>query len=267
MKSTTLSIQSRKGKEKLVAMTAYDYTFAKLMDELVDIVLVGDSLGMVVQGNRDTLQVTLDQMVYHTQAVSRGLRHAHLVADMPFMSYQVNSEAALTNAGRLLSEGRAEAVKLEGGVRIAETVERLVQSGIPVMGHIGLTPQSVHAMGGFKVQGKTASQRESLLQDAIALEDSGVYAIVLEGIPSDLAKQITERVKVPTIGIGAGRACDGQILVLQDVLGLNVDFTPHFVKQYANLAQSVRESLQCYAKEVREGAFPDEAHSFPYVNT
>ena len=261
----TLSVRRNKvseGRPPLVAVTAYDYTFAKLVDGLVDIVLVGDSLGMVVQGHPNTLSVTLDNMVYHSRCVSAGLTNAHLVVDMPFMSYQINLESALKNAGRLISEGQAHAVKLEGGVSITKTVSKMVEVGIPVMGHIGLTPQSVHALGGYKVQGKTASARESIIQDAIALEDAGAYSIVLEGIPTELAKAINERVKIPTIGIGAGPHCDGQILVLQDFLGLNVDFQPKFVKQFAKLAEETRSAVSAYATEVRQKSFPEKEHSF-----
>lgn len=263
-KATSATIRARKGDvgSKLVAITAYDYTIAKLVDPIVDIVLVGDSLGMVVQGEANTLSVKLDEVIYHSRAVSRALNHAHLVADMPFMTYQTGIKDAVRNAGRLLSEGRAESVKLEGGINIARIVERMVHFGIPVMGHIGLTPQSVHAMGGYRVQGKTSKQRDAILQDALALEDAGVYAIVVEGIPADLGKEITERVKVPTIGIGAGRHCDGQVLVCQDLLGLNTDFKPRFVKAYADLGHAVREAVDQFAKEVQTGAFPEERHSF-----
>lgn len=246
----------------MVAVTAYDFLTARLIDEIVDIVLVGDSLGMVVQGKEDTLSVTVEDIVYHARAVKRGLRHAHLVADMPFMSYQISPEEALRNAGRLVSEGGASAVKLEGGTRIAPAVERIVSTGIPVMGHIGLTPQSVNAFGGYKIQGKTESAREAILQDALALEDSGVYSIVLEGIPSELAQEITARVKVPTIGIGAGPACDGQILVIQDLLGMNPTFKPRFVKHFAHLSEVIPKALQTYAEEVRSRAFPGKEHSF-----
>ncbi|MFM8313533.1 MAG: 3-methyl-2-oxobutanoate hydroxymethyltransferase [Deltaproteobacteria bacterium] len=265
----TVSIRKNKvseGSAPLVAVTAYDYTFAKLVDDLVDIVLVGDSVGMVVQGHPNTLSVTLEDMIYHSKCVSAGLKSAHLVVDMPFMSYQVNLESALKNAGRLLSEGLAHAVKLEGGVSITHTITRMVEVGIPVMGHIGLTPQSVHALGGYKVQGRTASARESIIQDAIALEDAGVYAMVLEGIPSDLAEAITSRVKIPTIGIGAGPRCDGQILVLQDFLGLNTDFQPKFVKKFAQLAEATRAAVNSYATEVRQKSFPEKEHSF-HVNS
>lgn len=265
----TLSIRKNKvseGATPLVAVTAYDYTFAKLVDGLVDIVLVGDSVGMVVQGQSNTLSVTLEDMIYHSRCVAAGLKTSHLVVDMPFMSYQINIESALKNAGRLLSEGKAHAVKIEGGVSVARTITRLVEIGIPVMGHIGLTPQSVHALGGYKLQGKTASARESIIQDAIALEDAGVYSIVLEGIPAELSKAITERVKVPTIGIGAGPHCDGQILVLQDFLGLNTDFQPKFVKRFAELAEETQSAVNAYASEVRKKSFPEREHSF-HVNS
>ena len=261
-KITTPQIRALKGQTKIIAVTAYDYTFARLADELVDVLLVGDSLGMVFQGESTTLSVTMDQMVYHTKAVTRGARHAHVVADLPFMSYQVSPEGALRNAGRLIAEGGAEAVKLEGGVAMAATVEKIVSAGIPVMGHIGLTPQSVHTLGGFKVQGKTASARESLLQDALALEDAGAYAIVLEGIPASLAAMLTDKLQIPTIGIGAGKNCDGQVLVSTDLLGLNQGFKPKFLKQFAQMGDGVKEALQTYATEVRDGVFPDASHSF-----
>jgi 3-methyl-2-oxobutanoate hydroxymethyltransferase len=266
---TTLSVRKNKvaeGAVPLVAATAYDYTFAKLIDGLVDIVLVGDSVGMVVQGHSNTLSVTLEDMIYHSKCVAAGLKASHLVVDMPFMSYQINLENALKNAGRLLSEGLAHAVKVEGGVTVSRTITRIVEIGIPVMGHIGLTPQSVHAFGGYRIQGKTASARESIIQDAIALEDAGVYAIVLEGIPTELAQAITDRVKVPTIGIGAGPHCDGQILVLQDFLGLNTDFQPKFVKKFAELAEQTRSAVSAYASEVRKKSFPEREHSF-HVNS
>jgi len=255
--------ESKENYSKLVCVTAYDYTFAKLLDEAgVDMILVGDSLGMVVQGHPNTLSVTLEQMIYHTQCVSRGIQEAHLCVDMPFMSYQVSSREALRNAGRLVAEAGAHSVKLEGGVKIARTVEKTVSSGIPVLGHVGLTPQSYHQLGGYKVQGKTVSARESLLQDALALEDSGAYAIVLEGIPAELAQAITERLKIPTIGIGAGPHCDGQVLVLQDLLGLNTDFKPKFVKTYSNLSSQVKEAITQFSKEVRASKFPSKEHSF-----
>lgn len=252
--------------KKIVAITAYDFLTAKLVDELVDIVLVGDSLGMVVQGKENTLSVTMDQMVYHTQNVSRAVKHAHVVADMPFMSYQASEDAAVLNAGRLIAEGGASSIKLEGGVRVAQLAERLVGAGIPVLGHIGLTPQSVNAFGGYKIQGKTPVARESILSDALALEDAGAYAIVIEGVPEDVAKEITARLKIPTIGIGAGKFCDGQVLVVSDLLGMNPDFNPKFVKKYADLATVIRTAVSEYASEVQGGSFPTEAHSF-YVNS
>lgn len=261
-KNTSVTVRSRKGGNKLVAVTAYDCTFARLVDEFCDVVLVGDSLGMVIQGRPTTIGVTLDDVIYHTQAVSRGLKKAHLVADLPFGSYQSSVRDAVISASRLLSEGQAEAVKLEGGAGMAETVEKLVSIGIPVMGHIGLTPQSVHSFGGFKVQGKSDAARASILHDAIALEDAGVYSMVLEGIPADLAAEITDRVKVPTIGIGAGVDCDGQVLVITDLLGLNPSFKPRFVKHYAAMASLVTEAVGLYAEEVRSGKFPDKEHSF-----
>ncbi len=264
-KITTLDIKARKhaaGGGRLVTATAYDYSFARLFDPHVDILLVGDSLGMVIQGDTNTLSVTLADMIYHAKAVTRAARQAHVVVDMPFMTYQVSPEEALRNAGRLIMEGRAESVKVEGGVTIAHTVERLVESGIPVMGHIGLTPQSYHAMGGFKVQGKTDPAQQALIQDARALEDAGAYALVLEGMPAGLAKTITEEIKIPTIGIGAGKFCDGQVLVCHDLLGLNLEFEPKFVKRFGLLENGVREAIIQYAKEVREGTFPEDKHSF-----
>lgn len=261
IKVTSLAEKKQQG-EKIVAITAYDFTLARLFDEMVDVLLVGDSLGMVIQGASNTLSVQLRDVIYHSRAVARAARHAHLVADLPFMSYQTGPVQALRSAGRLLSEGHAESVKLEGGVAMAPIVERLVQVGIPVMGHIGLTPQSVHAFGGYKIQGKTDRAREAILNDALALEDAGAYAIVLEGVPADLAQTITQRVKIPTIGIGAGIHCDGQILVGQDLLGMNLEFNPKFVKKYADLASQVKHAVQQYSKEVRGGEFPTPEHSF-----
>lgn len=250
-------------RSKLVCVTAYDYTFAKLLDEAgVDIVLVGDSLGMVVQGNPNTLSVTLEHMIYHSQCVAKGLQEAHLCVDMPFMSYQVSASEALRNAGRLIAEGGAHSVKLEGGVTIAKTIEKIVTAGIPVLGHIGLTPQSLHQLGGYKIQGQTVLAREALMQDALALEDSGAFAVVLEGIPTELAQAITQQLKIPTIGIGAGPHCDGQVLVLQDLLGLNSDFKPKFVKTYSNLTAQVKEAITQFATEVRTSQFPTKEHSF-----
>lgn len=264
-KVTSVAITARKGvssTDKIVAITAYDYTFARLFDEVADLVLVGDSVGMVVQGESNTLGVTMEQMIYHTKAVAKGLHYPHLVADMPFLSYQSSRREALKNAGRLLAEGGAEAVKLEGGVSVARTVRDLTQIGIPVLGHIGLTPQRVHAFGGYKIQGKTNEAREAILTDAMALEDAGAYAVVLEGIPEELARDITGRVGIPTIGIGAGPHCDGQILVAHDLLGLFPDFKPRFVKVFSPIGNQVRSAVQEYANEVKGGLFPGPEHSF-----
>lgn len=249
--------------DRISMITAYDATFAKLADRGgADVILVGDSLGMVIQGRDDTLGVTVDDIIYHTKAVLRGAERAHVVADMPFMSYQADPVEAVKNAGRLLAEGGAQSVKLEGGEEHAELVHKLVRSGIPVMGHLGLTPQSVHAMGGFKVQGKTQAAAERLLRDARALEAAGAYAIVLEGVPVELSRVVTEALEIPTIGIGAGVECDGQVLVIYDLLGLFDDFVPKFVKQYAKMGPEVVSAIKAYSDEVREGTFPAEAHTF-----
>lgn len=261
IKITSL-LQKKETGEKIVAITAYDFTSARLFDEFVDVLLVGDSLGMVIQGGAHTLSVRLEDVIYHTKAVAKAAKRAHVVADLPFMTYQTGPTQALRSAGRLLAEGDAEAVKLEGGVTMAPIVEKLVATGIPVMGHIGLTPQSVHAFGGYKIQGKTEQAKERIISDALALEDAGVYSIVLEGIPTDLAKTISERVKIPTIGIGAGIHCDGQILVSADLLGMNPDFRPRFVKTYADLAGIIKTAVQKYANEVKAREFPSPEHSF-----
>ncbi len=266
--------QMKRDHRKIAMVTAYDASFARLVDQAgIDIILVGDSVGMVVEGRDNTLPVTMDQMVYHCQSVVRGRDasstnafgsggRAQIVGDMPFMSYQVSVEEGIRNAGRLIKEGRAEAIKLEGGAEYSELVHRLVSIGIPVMGHIGLTPQSVHQMGGFKVQGRDASQAQRLKNDARALSDAGCYSIVLEGMPSDLATEITKDIDCPTIGIGAGVGCDGQVLVIYDLLGMNESFRPKFVKRYDNLAVRVRTAIEQYVTEVRGGQFPDEDHSF-----
>jgi 3-methyl-2-oxobutanoate hydroxymethyltransferase len=263
-KITVPEIRSRKrAGPKIAAITAYDATMARLLDEgCADILLVGDSLGMVVQGCPNTLSVTLDEMCYHGRAVARVTRRAHVVGDMPFLSFQVSPERALEAAGTMLKQGGYEAVKLEGGAVVAEQVRRLVDVGIPVMGHIGLTPQSVHAMGGFRVQGKGERAATRLLADAKALEEAGAYAIVLEGIPATLARSITGSVGVPTIGIGAGPHCDGQVLVCYDLLGMYRQFTPKFVKRYAELGDAVVNAMHDYVSEVQSGAFPDADHSF-----
>ncbi len=249
--------------QKICMVTAYDAAFARIFDEAgADVILVGDSLGMVVQGHDSTLPVTMDQMVYHCAAVTRGAKRAHVVGDLPFMSYQTSVDEAVKNAGRLVAEGRAESVKLEGGEEFAETVERIVRASIPVMGHLGLTPQSVHKMGGYLVQGRDEQSARRILHDAVALQQAGCYALVLEGVPLELGQAITEKLSIPTIGIGAGPHCDGQVLVCYDLLGMNPDFKPKFVKQYANLHEGIHQAAQTFFSEVRSEAFPDEAHSF-----
>ncbi len=252
------------GKARKIAMvTAYDATFARLLDEAgCDMLLVGDSLGMVVKGETSTLSVTMEEMIYHLRAVARGTRHAQIVGDMPFMSYQGSIEEGIRNAGRLVKDGGAEAVKLEGGAQHAELVRRLVATGIPVVGHLGLTPQSVHQMGGYKVQGRGEQAAQKILVDARALDEAGCYAIVLEGIPSTLAAEITSRVSAATIGIGAGPDCDGQVLVSYDLLGMNDEFRPKFVKRYEQLGVRIRTAVEAYIHEVRDGSFPDAEHSF-----
>ncbi len=266
-KVTVPAVLAAKHERKLAMVTAYDFTFARLADRGgADMLLVGDSLGMVVQGCENTLAVSMDEMVYHTRMVSRGRRRALVVADMPFLSYQVSVESAVANAGRLVKEGGAEAVKLEGGVHVADAVRRLANIDIPVMGHVGLTPQSVHRMGGHKVQGRRAGRaaggRERLLEDARALEEAGAFAIVVEGVPADLAAEITAAISIPTIGIGAGADCDGQVLVMHDLLGLEERITPKFVKRYAELGAEATDAFARYVAEVRSGAFPTDAHSF-----
>lgn len=249
--------------ERIAVVTAYDATFARMLDEGgADVLLVGDSLGMVVQGLDTTLPVTLDEMIYHCRAVARGARRALIVGDMPFMSYQVSAEDALRSAGRFLAEGGAHAVKLEGGEAMAPTIARLVAIGIPVMAHVGLTPQSVHAMGGFKVQGRGEDDADRVLRDARAVAAAGAFSVVLEGIPSELAARVTAAIDVPTIGIGAGPSCDGQVLVSYDLLGLTADLKPKFVKRYAELFTEGREATERYVAEVRSGAFPAAEHSF-----
>ena len=249
--------------EKIPMITAYDYTSARLADAAkIPVVLVGDSLGMVVLGHDSTLTVTMEDMIHHTKAVSRGTKEALLVADMPFMSYQIDPAQAMTNAGRLLQEGGAQSVKLEGGRPMAETVGRIVDCGIPVMGHIGLTPQSVHAFGGYRVQGRGIKEAEGLIMDAEALQEAGAYALVLELVPAPLAELISRRLTIPTIGIGAGPGCDGQVQVLHDMLGLFTDFVPKHAKQYANLGKIIQEAFCQYAEEVRQGAFPTSKESF-----
>ena len=244
-------------------VTAYDYTAARIADAAgIPILLVGDSLGMVVLGYDSTIPVTMDDMVRHARMVSRGATEALVVADLPFMAYQVNAEEAMRNAGRLMQEGGAHTVKLEGGVSIADTVRRIVDAGVPVMGHIGLTPQSVNALGGYRVQGRTKAAARRVLDDAQALENAGAYAVVLECVPSPLAKVITERLTIPTIGIGAGPDCDGQVQVFHDMLGLYSEFLPKHARRYANLAEDVSAAFHQYAEDVRNGNFPGAAESF-----
>lgn len=246
----------------ITMLTCYDATFARLLDEAqVDVLLVGDSLGMVIKGEENTLSVTVDEVAYHVRAVARGAKRAHIVGDMPFLSFQASPEDAVRNAGKLLQAG-AQSVKLEGGVAIAETVRRIVEAGIPVMGHVGLVPQSVNAMGGYVVQGKDDAGRSRILEDALALEEAGAYAVVLEGIPNDLAAELTEQLDIPTIGIGAGKACDGQVLVIYDLLGLDPSFKPKFVKRYADGAATVTDACKAYVDEVKQRVFPAEEHTF-----
>jgi 3-methyl-2-oxobutanoate hydroxymethyltransferase len=256
-------LKMKRAGRKIAVLTAYDYSFARILDDAgIDILLVGDSVGSVVQGQESTLPVTLEEMIYHTRIVARGRKRALLVADMPFLSYQVSVEEAKRNAGRFLSEGGAEAVKVEGGVPVLKTIEAIVQMGIPVMGHVGLTPQSIHRFGGYKVQGKEKEAREKIMRDALAVEEGGAFSIVLEGIPLDLAEEITRRLSIPTIGIGAGIHCDGQVLVVHDMLGLFDMYTPKFVKRYANVAGVMTDAVKRFIAEVREGSFPDDEHSF-----
>jgi 3-methyl-2-oxobutanoate hydroxymethyltransferase len=251
------------GSEKIAMITAYDATMARLVDTAgVDWVLVGDSLGMVVQGMPDTLGVTLEDMIYHGRCVARGLQQAHLTVDMPFMSYQVSPEQALQSAGRLVKEGHAQSVKLEGGQRSAAAVTKIVEAGIPVVGHIGLTPQSVNTLGGWRVQGRGEAAAEQLLEDAMAIQDAGAFSLVLEMVPAELASEITAALEIPTIGIGAGQDCSGQVLVCNDLLGFDMSFSPRFLKRYAELQDPMIAAIKDYVSEVRQGIFPTDAHAF-----
>lgn len=261
---TTATLKDKKVRqEKISMLTSYDYSMAGLVDQAgLDMILVGDSLGMVVLGYEDTLPVTMDDMVHHTRAVVRGTQNAMVVADMPFLSYHVSVEEAVRNAGRLIQEGGAQAVKLEGGVERIDAVKAIIDAQIPVMGHIGLTPQSVNQFGGFKVQGKDLETARKLIRDAQALEKAGVFSIVLECVPSALAKKVTEEALVPTIGIGAGPDCDGQVLVVNDMLGMFSGHIPKFVKKYVNLQPLIMEALKSYKKEVEDGSFPGPEHGF-----
>ena len=261
--TTTSFLESKTSGEKITVLTAYDYQMAKLLDQAgTDCILVGDSLGMVVLGYENTLEVTMEDMIHHTKAVDRATKRAFVVADMPFMSYQVSTEDAIKNAGRLVKEGKATGVKLEGGSEIIEKIKAITDAKIPVMGHIGLTPQSVNLFGGFKVQGKSEEKAKEIINDAILLEEAGVFSIVLEGIPEKLAKLITDKLNIPTIGIGAGSDCDGQVLVVNDMLGLSEGFVPKFVKQYEKLHENISQGASEYIKEVKSGQFPKQEHTF-----
>lgn len=264
MKNTSVTFkESKKNGEKLTMLTAYDYTTAKLLDESgVDSILVGDSLGMVVLGYDDTLSVTMEDMIHHSAAVARGAKNALVITDMPFMSYQTSVYDAVVNAGRLVKEGKAQAVKLEGGIEFCEHIKAIVKASIPVCAHIGLTPQSINAFGGFKVQGKGKQEAQRLLDEARAVEEAGAFAVVLECVPAKLAKKISESISIPTIGIGAGAGCDGQVLVYQDMLAMYSDFKPKFVKQYAQIGSVMKDAFRQYIDEVKSGAFPTEEHTF-----
>ena len=264
MKNTAVTFKQAKEKgEKLTMLTAYDYTTAKLVDEAgIHSILVWDSLGMVCLGYEDTLSVTMEDMIHHTKAVARGAKEALVIADMPFMSYQTSVYDAVTNAGRLVKEGHTQAVKLEGGQDMCPQIEAIVKASIPVCAHIGLTPQSIHAFGGFKVQGKGEEAAKKLLEETKAVEAAGAFAVVMECVPEALAKLITEKISIPTIGIGAGAGCDGQVLVYQDMLGMYPDFVPKFVKVFAGVGGEMRKGFAAYKKAVQEGSFPAEEHTF-----
>ena len=264
MRITISQIKAMKQKgEKIVMLTAYDYTTAKIVDEIgVPLILVGDSLGMVILGYESTIPVTMEEMIHHTKAVVRGTKQTMVVGDMPFMTYHISVEQALQNATRFIQEAGAQSIKLEGGVTVADKVKRLVDCGIPVMGHIGLTPQSIHQFGGFKVQGKTPEAATKLLEDAVALEQAGAFSIVLETVPSQLAQIITGKIGIPTIGIGAGIHCDGQVQVINDILGSFTDFAPKHAKRYANIADIMSSAIREYYQEVTAGSFPTDEQSF-----
>ena len=256
-------LRLKAGSQKITMITAYDYTMARLVDTAgVDMVLVGDSVGMVFQCHSDTLSVTLDDMIYHARCVSRGLKQAHLTVDLPFMSYQVSPAQALESAGRLVKEGCAQSVKLEGGVRSIPQIKAIVDAGIPVVGHVGLTPQSIHALGGYRVQGRGDDGRQKLIDDALAVQEAGAFMLVLEMVPAHLSAELKRLLHIPTIGIGAGVDCDGQVLVCNDLLGFDSSFQPRFVKRFAELEQPMISAIEHYVNEVRSGQFPTEAHSF-----
>ena len=264
MKNTVVTVKKAKEDNvKLTMLTAYDYSTAKLINAAaINLILVGDSLGNVILGYEDTISVTMEDMIHHTRAVTRGAKNALVVADMPFMSYQTSVYDAVVNAGRLIKEGRAQVVKLEGGKEFSEHIKAIVNASIPVMGHIGLTPQSVNAFGGFKVQGKSEEAARKLIEDAKAIEEAGAFAVVLECVPAKLSELISKSISIPTIGIGAGAGCDGQIIVYQDMLGMFSDFTPKFVKKYANVGDVMKGAFQKYIEEVKDGVFPGEENSF-----
>lgn len=264
MKNTIITFkQSKQQGRKISMLTAYDYSTAKLMDEAgINAILVGDSLGNVVLGYEDTLSVTMEDMIHHGAAVARGAKNAMVVVDMPFMSYQTSVYDAVVNAGRLMKEGRASAVKLEGGKEVCPQVKAITEAGIPVMGHLGLTPQSINALGGHRVQGKTQQAAQKLLDDARALQEAGAFAVVLECVPEKLADKVTKELEIPTIGIGAGAGCDGQVLVYQDMLGMFSDFTPKFVKKFANVGQVMKEAFKSYIDEMQQGSFPSQEHCY-----
>jgi len=256
-------LKSKEEGRKISMLTAYDYTMAKLVDEAgIDCILVGDSLGMVMLGYENTLQVTMDDMIHHTKAVSRGVQNAFLIGDMPFLSYHTSTDEAVKNAGRFVQEAGAQAVKLERGSEVIDKIEAIIKAQIPVLGHLGLTPQSVHVMGGFKVQGRSQKQAAYLLEEAIRLQDAGVFALVLECVPEQLSKLISEKLSIPTIGIGAGRYCDGQVLVIQDLLGMYKNMSPKFVKKYAEMGDGIVEAVRSYKEDVQRSRFPEEKHGF-----
>lgn len=264
MKKTVSTLQQAKENgQKITMLTAYDYSTAKLMDEAgIDMILVGDSLGNVILGYEDTISVTMEDMIHHGAAVSRGVKETMVVVDMPFMSYQISVEEAVTNAGRLMKEGRANAVKLEGGKSVCPQIKAITQAGIPVVAHLGLTPQSINALGGYKVQGKSEDAAKKLLEDALAVQEAGAFALVLECVPTKLASLITKKLAIPTIGIGAGNECDGQVLVYQDMLGMFSDYVPKFVKQFAQVGEIMKKAFTDYKEEVASGAFPAEKNSY-----
>lgn len=264
MKNTVSTLQEQKNNnEKITMLTAYDYSTAKLMDEAgINCILVGDSLGMVMLGYQDTLSVTMEDMIHHTKAATRGCTETFVVADMPFMSYQTSVYDAVVNAGRLIKEGGAQAVKLEGGLEVCPQIEAIVKASIPVMAHLGLTPQSVNAFGGFKVQGKDEEAAKRLLKEALAVQEAGAFAVVLECVPAKLAELISSKLEIPTIGIGAGKGCDGQVLVYQDMLAMYGGFRPKFVKQYANVGEQMKRAFADYISETKDGSFPAEEHTF-----